>query len=212
MAEVKICGLKDADNLDVALREGARFVGFVFFANSPRNVAIEAAARLAERARGKADVVAVTVDADDALLERITAEVRPDWVQAHGRETPARVASLARFAAKGVIKAVSISGAEDFAQVPAFEGAAQMLMFDAKVPVSIGRPGGAGAAFDWSLLEGRRFSRPWFLSGGLNPENAGQAIRLSGAALLDVSSGVESAPGLKDPARIAAFLKAARAV
>jgi phosphoribosylanthranilate isomerase len=214
MAEVKICGIKDAPALDAALAGGARFIGLVFFAKSPRNLDLAAAARLAEHARakggGQADTVAVTVDADDDLLARIAAEVRPDWIQAHGAETPRRTAELRRFAAKGVIKALALSGPGDLAQAGDFSPAADMLLFDAKAPPGADRPGGNALAFDWNILAGQRFSRPWLLSGGLSQENVAQAIRLSGAGLVDVSSGVESAPGLKHPGRIAAFLAAAR--
>ncbi len=210
MADAKICGIIDPAALDAAIVGGARFVGLVFFTKSPRNLSMEAAAALAARARGRADIVAVTVDADDALLEQIAKAVRPDWVQAHGAEGPHRVSALARFAAKGVIKALGIGRLGDLKRAADFEAPADMLLFDAKAPAG-GLPGGNAVAFDWNLLAGRRFSRPWLLSGGLTPENVGEAIAASGAALVDVSSGVESAPGLKDSAKIAQFLAAARA-
>ncbi len=210
MAQTKICGITDAAAMDTALSGGARFVGLVFFAKSPRHLSMEAAAALADRARGRAEIVAVTVDADDALLEQIAQAVRPDWVQAHGLEGPHRVSALARFAAKGVIKALGIARPGDLKRAADFEAPAGMLLFDAKPPPGGGLPGGNALAFDWNLLAGRRFSRPWLLSGGLTPENVGEAITASGAALVDVSSGVESAPGLKDPAKIAAFLAAVR--
>lgn len=210
MAQAKICGITDAAAMDAALSGGARFVGLVFFTKSPRHLGVEAAAALAARARGRADIVAVTVDANDALLEQIAKAVRPDWVQAHGLEGPHRVSALARFAAKGVIKALGIGRLGDLKRAGDFETPADMLLFDAKAPAG-GLPGGNAVAFDWNLLAGRRFSRPWLLSGGLTPENVGEAIAASGAALVDVSSGVEIAPGLKDPAKIAEFLAAARA-
>lgn len=209
MAQSKICGLTTADGLDAALRGEARYVGLVFFPRSPRHVAMAHAAALAKRARGRAEIVAVTVDADDDLLAEIAERVQPDFIQAHGAESPARTALLRQYAQKGVIKAVGIAKPEDFAQVPAFEGAAEMLLFDAKPPPG-GLPGGNALAFDWAMLAGRKFGRPWFLSGGLHPENVSEAISASGAALVDVSSGVESAPGLKDPNKIAHFLAAAR--
>ncbi len=210
MADVKICGLATADAVHAALAGDARWVGFVFFPPSPRNLSPETARPLAAIARGKADIVAVTVDAGDALLAMIADRVAPDWIQLHGAESPARVAAARTFARKGVIKALPIARGEDFAAAAAFEPVADWLMFDAKAPPNADRPGGHGAAFDWTMLAGRRFSRPWMLSGGLNPENAPAALAASGAEALDVSSGVESAPGVKDAARIAAFLAAAK--
>jgi phosphoribosylanthranilate isomerase len=152
----------------------------------------------------------VTVDADDDLLAQIARAAAPDWVQAHGSESPARTAALKRFAAKGVIRALGVARATDLVAAQAYEAAADMLLFDAKPPPG-GLPGGNAAAFDWGILKGRAFSRPWLLSGGLTPENVREAIAASGAGLVDVSSGVESAPGLKHPGRIAEFLAAARA-
>ncbi|HWA20864.1 MAG TPA: phosphoribosylanthranilate isomerase [Caulobacterales bacterium] len=210
MTDVKICGLKTAEAVNAALSGEARFVGFVFFPPSPRNIAPEAARPLAALARGKADIVAVTVDAGDALLAMIAERVAPDWIQLHGNETPARAAEVRRFAKKGVIKALPIARSEDFAAAAPFEPVADWLMFDAKAPPEADRPGGHGASFDWAMLAGRRFGRPWLLSGGLTPENVPAAVAASGAGALDVSSGVESAPGIKDPARIAAFLAAAK--
>jgi phosphoribosylanthranilate isomerase len=209
MADTKICGIKDAPTMDAALA-GARFVGLVFFPKSPRAVSLEAAATLAARARGKAEVVAVTVDAADALLADIAAAVRPDWIQLHGAESPARTREARRFAQRGVIKALGVARSDDLAAAAAYEAVSDMLMFDARPPPG-GLPGGNAAAFDWGILSGRCFARPWFLSGGLTPENVRGAITASGAALVDVSSGVEAAPGLKDPDRIAHFLAAARA-
>jgi phosphoribosylanthranilate isomerase len=210
MIDVKICGLKSAETVEAALAGDARWIGFVFFPPSPRNIAPEAARPLAALARGKADIVAVTVDAGDALLAMIAERVAPDWIQIHGKETPARAAEVRRFARKGVIKALPIARGEDFAAAAPFEPVADWLMFDAKAPPETDRPGGHGASFDWAMLSGRRFGRPWLLSGGLTPENVPAALAASGARALDVSSGVESAPGIKDPARIAAFLAAAK--
>ena len=206
----KICGLSTAESVDAALAGGAAFVGFVFFKASPRDIDLGAAANLAQRARAKARIVAVTVDPDDALIDRLTQIVRPDLIQLHGRETPARVFEVARRGAAGVIKALAIATAEDVDRAADFEGVSEHLMFDAKPPAGADRPGGVGASFDASILAGRRFQRPWFLAGGLDPWNVGEAIRLSGAPLVDVSSGVERGPGLKDPTLIATFLEAVR--
>jgi phosphoribosylanthranilate isomerase len=209
MTHVKICGLSTPDTLDAALDGGARYVGFVFFPKSPRHVGFEQAATLAQRARGRAEIVAVTVDASDEQLGLIRDAMRPDYIQAHGSESPARTAQLRAFAAKGVIKALGVSRSEDLSQAAAFAPAADLLLFDAKPPPG-GLPGGNALAFDWKILAGQRFARPWLLSGGLTPENVAEAIAASGAGAVDVSSGVESGPGLKDRAKIEAFLAAAR--
>lgn len=205
---VKICGLTTAETLDVALEQGAAFVGAVMFARSPRNISPEDARPLFERARGRAGIVAVTVDADDDLLSRIGAHLRPDFVQLHGRETVARAHEVRALTGAGIIKVLSVSAPADLDAAAGWEDHADHLMFDAKPPIGSVLPGGVGASFDWSMLGGRTFRKPWFLAGGLNPANAVGAARISGAPLLDVSSGVESTPGVKDPALIAAFLKA----
>lgn len=210
MAEAKICGINGAAAMDAALAGGARFVGLVFYPKSPRHLSLERAAALAARARGRAETVALVVDAEDALLEQIAQAVRPDWMQAHGGESPARTAALKRFASQGVIKALGVARSEDLKAAACYEAVADMLLFDAKPPPGA-PPGGNAAAFDWQILAGRRFSRPWLLAGGLTPGNVAEAIAVSGAVLVDVSSGVESAPGLKDPQKIAAFLAATRA-
>lgn len=210
MAEAKICGLSDPEGVDAALAGGARYVGFVFFPKSPRNVNAEKAASLAVRARGRADIVAVTVDADDELLALIARTLRPDWVQLHGAETPARVAMARQHASKGVIRAMGVARAADLAAIDAYAEAADAFLFDAKAPADAALPGGNGAAFDWRILAGRKFARPWFLSGGLDAGNVAEAIATSAARMVDVSSGVEQAPGVKDPLRIAAFLAAAK--
>ncbi|MDX2234703.1 MAG: phosphoribosylanthranilate isomerase [Hyphomonadaceae bacterium] len=209
MTETKICGLSEPAGVAAALAGGARYLGFVFFPRSPRHVEPARAGALAAPARGRADTVAVTVDADDALLAAIAAALAPDWIQLHGNEPPARVAAVRRFAGKGVIKALPIARAEDFADAARFADA-DRLLFDAKAPPGAQLPGGNGAAFDWGLLRGRTVPRPWLLSGGLTPDNVAEALRESGAGAVDVSSGVESAPGVKDPARILRFLDAAR--
>ncbi|MGE3302332.1 MAG: phosphoribosylanthranilate isomerase [Hyphomonadaceae bacterium] len=206
MTGAKICGLKTPETLEAAIAGGARWAGFMAVAKSPRYLAPEAAAALAARGRGRIETVAVVSDADDALLAALQAAFAPDWIQLHGRETPARTAAARRFARKGVIKALGIAGAEDLAQAAPFEGAADMFLFDAKPPAGADRAGGHGLAFDWRILQGRRFARPWMLSGGLTPENVAAAIAESAAPAVDVSSGVETAPGIKDAGRIAAFL------
>jgi phosphoribosylanthranilate isomerase len=214
---VKICGLSTAEAVSAAVEGGAAYLGFVFFEKSPRNLTPEAAARLVAPVRGgPVKTVAVTVDPDDVLIDRLMATMKPDLIQVHGKETPARVRQIAERSGVGVIKAFSVSSASDVDQARAFETVAEQFLFDAR-PVEgpageKGLPGGTGARFDWTLLQGRRFSRPHFLAGGLDPWNAADAIRISGAPLLDVSSGVERGPGLKDPALITAFLDAVKRV
>ncbi|SFS32314.1 phosphoribosylanthranilate isomerase [Brevundimonas viscosa] len=206
----KICGLTTPGALDAALDGGADFVGAVSFPKSPRHLELIAAAALFERARGRARVVAVTADADDALLTEIALILRPDLVQLHGSETPEQAARAGLLTGAGIIKALPVRTADDVASAAAFEPVVDWLMFDAKPPEGAALPGGVGAAFDWALLAGRAFARPWFLAGGLSPDNLAEAVRITGAPAVDVSSGVESAPGVKDPGRIAAFLEAAR--
>ncbi|MGH6987361.1 MAG: phosphoribosylanthranilate isomerase [Caulobacteraceae bacterium] len=208
MAKAKICGLTTAEAVDAALAGGAAYLGFMFFAASPRNVAPEAAARLAEQARGKAKIVAVLVDPSDALVDRLAAILRPDLLQLHGKESPERVLAIARRARAGAIKAIAVREPHDLDAAGSFETVSQHLMFDAAVPESAGRPGGGGERFDWRSLAGRRFERPWFLAGGLDPWNVQTALAETGAPLVDVSTGVERGPGLKDPALIRAFLEA----
>ena len=208
MTRVKICGLTTADTLDVALDHGAAFVGAVFFARSPRDISPEDARPLFERARGRAGIVAVTVDADDDLLSRIGAHLRPDFVQLHGHESVVRAADVRRLTGAGIIKVLPVSVPGDLDAVDDWETYADHLMFDARPPEGAALPGGVGASFDWAMMQGLSFRNDWFLAGGLNPENAAKAAAISSAPLLDVSSGVEGAPGVKDPARIAAFLKA----
>ncbi len=206
----KICGLSTPEAVEAALAGGAAFLGFLFFTASPRNIAPEAAAHLARPARGKAKVVAVTVDPDDALVDRLTAILAPDLIQLHGRESPSRAREIAQRAGVGVIKVLAVSGPDDLRGADAFDGVAEHLMFDAKAPPGASRPGGLGQSLDASLLAGRRFTRPWFLAGGLDPWNVTGAIAVSGAPMVDVSSGVERGPGLKDPALITSFLDAVR--
>ena len=206
----KICGVTTPEAARAALEGGAAFLGFMFFPGSPRHLAVDAAARLAEPARGKAKVVAVAVDPSDAEVDRIAGGLQPDFIQLHGKETPARVREVAQRAGAGVIKVLPVAEAADLDPAADYELVAEHLMFDAKPPKDASRPGGLGGSFDWTLLAGRRFRRPWLLAGGLDPWNLADAVRRSGAPIVDVSSGVERGPGLKDPALIAAFLDAAR--
>lgn len=210
MTSVKICGLTTPETLDAALAGGAGFVGAVVFPKSPRHLDPLHAATLFERARGRAKVVAVTVDADDALLTEIALILKPDLIQLHGSETPERAQRARLLTGAGVVKALAIRTADDVAQAKAWEPVADYLMFDAKPPEGSDLPGGVGARFDWSLMAGHAFRRPWFLAGGLGPGNVADAVRISGAPAVDVSSGVETAPGVKDAALITAFLEAAR--
>lgn len=206
----KICGVREEVALNAAVLAGARFVGLVLFPRSPRFLTHERAAALAAKASGRIETVALLVNPDDEAL-RAAARLGVDWLQLHGQEGPARINEARKFARKGVIKALPIAQAEDVSGAHAYAEAADMLLFDAKAAPGAANPGGNGVAFDWRLLAGQRFTRPWMLSGGLTPENVAQAIRLSGAALVDASSGLESAPGIKDAKRIADFVQAVRA-
>ena len=211
MTQAKICGLSTPEAVTAALDGGAAYLGFVFFEKSPRNLTPEAAGRLADPVRGgPVRTVAVTVDPDDVLIDRLMATLKPDLIQVHGKETPARVREIAQRSGAGVIKAFSVSSAADVDQARAFETVAEQFLFDARPVEGSALPGGTGARFDWTLLAGKRFSRPHFLAGGLDPWNVAEAVAASGAPLLDVSSGVERGPGLKDPALITAFLDAVK--
>ncbi|MDF2119983.1 phosphoribosylanthranilate isomerase [Roseiarcaceae bacterium H3SJ34-1] len=208
---VKICGLSTAPTLAAALNAGADMVGFVFFSPSPRHLSLETARTLSAQVGGRALKVALSVDADDALLDGIVAALAPDWLQLHGRETPERVSAIkARFGLP-VMKALHISTRDDLAAIPAYDGVADRLMFDAKPPKGALLPGGNGAAFDWTILENLSLQAPWMLSGGLGPDNVGEALRITRAPGVDVSSGVERAPGVKDEGLIADFVARARA-
>ena len=206
---VKICGLTSADAVDATVRAGALYGGLVFHARSPRFVPLEQARGLADRMRGGLKIVALIADMDDAGIEAIVKSVRPDFLQLHGSETLQRTAEIRSRFGVAVIKALPVAEASDLDVAAGYEKFADMLMFDAKPPKDADRAGGHGAAFDWKLLAGRSFTRPWFLAGGLNPGNVARAVELSGAAQVDVSSGVESAPGVKDADRIAAVTAAA---
>ncbi|MDO8296336.1 MAG: phosphoribosylanthranilate isomerase [Caulobacter sp.] len=210
MAGAKICGLSTPETVQAALDGGAVFLGFNFFPPSPRFVTPEAAARLVPPARGRATIVAVTVDPDDDLIDRLMAGLKPDLIQLHGKETPSRAREIAARAGVGVIKALPVSEAADLDAARAYEAVVEHLMFDAKPPADAAMPGGLGSAFDWTILSGRRFGRPYLLAGGLDPWNVAEALRQSGAPLVDVSSGVERGPGIKDPGLISAFLEAVR--
>jgi phosphoribosylanthranilate isomerase len=206
---VKICGLKTEAALEAALDGGAEFVGLVFFLPSPRNIAPEAAAPLAARARGRAKIVALLVDPDDALIERVIGAVSPDLLQLHGEETPERVRAIRQRFGKDVMKAIKVKSAEDVAEASRYHGAADLLLFDARPPAGADRPGGHGMTFDWRILQDA--AHPYMLSGGLTPDNVAEAIRSTGARMVDVSSGVERVPGEKDAGLIRRFLAAAKA-
>ena len=210
MTQAKICGLSTPETVRAALDGGAAFIGFMFFDASPRNIAPDAAGRLAAPARNRAKTVAVTVDADDAALDRIVLHLKPDFIQLHGRETPARAREIGQRTGAGVIKVLSVSESRDLDAARDFESVVDHLLFDAKPPKDASRPGGLGTSFDWDILTDRRFERPWFLAGGLDPWNVTEAIGRTRAPLVDVSSGVERGAGLKDPALISAFLDAVR--
>ena len=209
---IKICGLSTAATLDAALDAGTDCIGLVFFAKSPRNVSLTEASALAARAHGRARVVALVVDADDATLARIVGEVGPDIFQLHGNESPERAAAIRRRFGCEVWKAVPVATAADAGRAFDYLAAEPSIgiLFDAKPPKGAALPGGNGLIFDWRALEAIQGRLPFMLSGGLTPANVAAAIRLTHPALVDVSSGVESAPGIKDPALIRAFIAAAR--
>jgi phosphoribosylanthranilate isomerase len=207
---VKICGLSTLEALDVALDAGADMVGFVFFPPSPRNLSFKVAAALESRVRGRAKKVALTVDADDTLLSYVVDALGPDILQLHGAESPLRVAAIkARFKLP-VMKAIAVETKADLAAIARYAAVADNLLFDARAPHEATRPGGLGKSFDWHLLEVVNAGAPFMLSGGLNADNVAEALRITRAPGVDVSSGVERAPGEKDPDKIRAFVRAAR--
>lgn len=210
MAQVKICGLSEPMTMKAALDAAADMVGLVFFAKSPRNVNIEQAAALAKMAKGKAAVVALVVDADDKLLELITKRVRPDYFQAHGNETPNRVLEIMKLTDVPVMKVIAVREAADVAKAQGYRGKADLVLFDAKAPDTLkdALPGGNGISFDWTLVTG--IKGRFMLSGGLSPENVAEAIAVTAAPIVDVSSGVETAPGIKDAELIRKFIEQAK--
>ncbi|RUM98517.1 phosphoribosylanthranilate isomerase [Pseudaminobacter arsenicus] len=209
--DIKICGLKTEPALEAALAGGASHVGFIFFEKSPRNITPADAGRLRQQAAGRAAAVAVTVDADDAALDHIVATMAPDMLQFHGRETPERVAELKMRYRLPVMKAFAIREAVDLAAIAPYRGIADRFLFDAKPPAGSQLPGGNGVSFDWRLLAGLDAEVDYMLSGGLNAANIGDAIRFANPPGIDISSGVESAPGIKDVALIEDFFQAVRA-
>lgn len=209
----KICGLTTPDDVDVTVSAGAEAVGFNFYPPSPRYVSPKAASSLARLARNTCRV-GLFVDPEDTQLDEVTGEVELDVIQLHGSERPERVAEIGDRTGLPVMKAFKIRTSEDLGAVGDYDSASSWLLFDARPPKGQGHglPGGNGVAFDWRLMQGLKVKQPWMLSGGLDAENVAEAVRISGADWVDVSSGVESQPGKKDPARIAAFLAAVKSI
>lgn len=208
---IKMCGLTRPEDVRAAAEAGAQYVGFVFFEKSPRHLSHDAARELALAVPDGIAKVALTVDASDAALDALLEAVPLDMLQLHGGETPARVSEVKARYGLPVMKAIGISGAADLPQLDEYSRVADQILVDAKPPKGAARPGGNAAAFDWSLIAGRRWARPWMLAGGLTPHNVAEALRRTGAQQLDLSSGIESAPGIKDAALMRAFAEAARA-
>ena len=204
----KICGLTTPEAIEAAAEAGAAYVGFVFFPKSPRNISLAEAEVLALSVSPGIVKVALTVNADDALIDDIAA-LPIDMFQLHGSESPTRVAEVKARTGLPVMKAIGVADASDLERIADYEGVADQILVDAEPPKGGEVPGGNGLAFDWRLIEGRDWARPWMLAGGLDPSNVSAAARLTGAAQIDVSSGVESTPGIKDIERIRAFMKAA---
>ncbi len=209
---IKICGIKTEDALEAAIEAGAYYVGLVFFAKSPRHLDMQTAARLAAQARGRIKTVALLVDPDDAALDAIARAVNPDLFQLHGQETPARVSDIRSRWGRPVIKAIRVGTAADVSAASAFAAAADLILFDAKTDAAhpSGLPGGTGTCFDWRLIAAWKGRRDFMLSGGLNPDNVRAAIEETGAPAVDVSSGVETAPGVKSADLIRSFVAAAK--
>jgi phosphoribosylanthranilate isomerase len=208
--DIKICGLKTPEALDVAIEAGADLVGFVFFPPSPRHLGFEAARALGERVRGRARKVALSVDADNDWLAASIEALKPDMLQLHGRETPERVAAVRSLFGLPVMKALPIESRADLSPIRLYAKVADRLIFDARPPREATRPGGHGKRFDWRLLENVDCDVPFMLSGGLDVTNVAEALEITQAPGVDVSSGVERAPGEKDPGRIRAFVHAVR--
>jgi phosphoribosylanthranilate isomerase len=207
---IKICGLSTPETLEAALGAGAEMIGLNFHPRSPRFVTLERAKELAAIARGRTEIVALIVDWDERRAAELVEALKPDWLQLHGRETPEQAAALRRAASRPVLKALGIAEAGDLKAVAAYRDAADRILLDAKPPKDAAFPGGHGRPFDWGLLAGLDPSQRFMLSGGLDPANVAEAVRIARPAGVDVSSGVESAPGVKDPTRIAEFIAAAR--
>jgi phosphoribosylanthranilate isomerase len=207
---VKICGLSTPQTLDAALDAGADMVGFVFFPPSPRHLQFDLARALGQRVRGRAQKVALTVDADDAFLRSVVEAVRPDILQLHGSESVAQIAAIRSKFGLPVMKAVPIAAKDDLESIGTYAAVADRLLFDARAPRDATRPGGLGNTFDWHLLENVGTGVRFMLSGGLDSDNVGEALRITHASGIDVSSGVERAPGVKDIDKIIAFVRAAR--
>src|SRR6202790_2086923 len=207
---VKICGLSTPETLDVALDAGADMVGFVFFPPSPRHLGLETARDLGRQAKGRAVKVALTVDADDATLANIVEVLQPDILQLHGGETVARLRDIKQKFGLQVMKAIAVETPADLASLPGYAAVADRVLFDARAPKEATRPGGLGAVFDWHVLENLDLELPFMVSGGLHAGNVAEAVRLTRAGGVDVSSGVERAPGVKDPEMIRSFIRAAR--
>jgi phosphoribosylanthranilate isomerase len=208
---VKICGLSTPETLEAALAAGADMVGFVFFPPSPRHVSLEVARDLGRQVKGRAKKVALSVDADDALLANSIDALQPDVLQLHGKETTARLRDIRQSFGLPVMKAIAVEARADLAVLPGYAEVAERILFDARAPKAATRPGGLGAAFDWHLLEKLDLKLPFMVSGGLNAANVAEAVRVTRAGGVDVSSGVERAPGLKDAEMIREFIRAARA-
>ena len=208
---VKICGLSTPETLDAALVGGADMVGFVFFPPSPRHVTLDVARALGRQAKGRAVKVALSVDADDADLENSIDALKPDILQLHGKESVARVRDIKQKFGLPVMKALAVETRADLAALPGYAAVCDRILFDAKPPKDATRPGGLGEVFDWHLLEDLDLKLPFMVSGGLNAANVAEALRITRAGGVDISSGVESAPGIKDPDMIRAFIRAARA-
>jgi phosphoribosylanthranilate isomerase len=208
---VKICGLSTRETLDAALDAGADMVGFVFFPPSPRHLSLEIARDLGQQAKRRAIKVALTVDADDATLATIVEALQPDVLQLHGQETVARLRDIKQKFGLQVMKAIAVESAADLASLPGYAAVADRILFDARAPKDATRPGGLGAVFDWHVLEHLDLKLPFMVSGGLNAQNVAEAVRITRAGGVDVSSGVERAPGIKDPEMIRAFIRTARA-
>jgi phosphoribosylanthranilate isomerase len=208
---VKICGLSTRETLQAALDAGADMVGFVFFPPSPRHLSLEAGRDLGRQVKQRALRVALTVDADDATLDNIMDALSPDIFQLHGKESVARLRDIKQKFGRPVMKALPVETAADLAVLPGYAAVADRILFDARPPKEATRPGGLGAPFDWQLLQNLELDLPYMVSGGLSAQNLAEAVRITRAGGVDVSSGVESAPGVKDPEMIKAFIRAARA-